>query len=89
MWGWRELRDGAGFALEALAQFRVSRRVFGENFDGDFTVQASVVGAIDFAHTAGTKSGDDLVRAQARSGCQCHCGWLQCPAIIVGQGWMS
>ena len=62
-----ECRDSASLTLEALAQFRVLGQVLGEDFNGDRAVQASVAGAVDFAHTARAYGADDLVGSEASS----------------------
>ena len=38
-----------------------------DHFDGDRSSELRVVRAIDLAHPAGAKGGDDLVRAEASS----------------------
>ena len=56
--------DGAGFALEALAKFRVGGQVGRQNLDGDGAVEARVFRAIDLAHAAGADERQDLVGAE-------------------------
>jgi hypothetical protein len=50
--------DGAGLAFKAVAE------AFGGDFDGDFAVQARVVGAVNGAHAAFAEHGEDFVRAE-------------------------
>jgi len=59
-----ERRDGASFAVEALFGFGALRKVVGQDFYGDGAIEASVEGAIDLAHTAGTERRLDFVRTE-------------------------
>ena len=60
----RELRDSAGFPLEAFPQFRILRKMIGENLDGNIAVQARIVRTIDFPHAARAERGNDLIRPE-------------------------
>ncbi len=62
-----ELRDRAGFAVEPLAELRISGEGFGQDLDGDDAIEARVAGLVDLAHAAGAEGGEDLVRAEARA----------------------
>jgi hypothetical protein len=53
--------DGFCFALESLAQFRAPGEMGGKNLDGDNSIEAGVPGAINFAHSARTDSGEDFI----------------------------
>src|SRR5262249_43954446 len=64
--------DGFCFAVESLARLGLSCGMVGQNFYGDNAVEASVAGAIDFAHAAAAKNGKDLVWAQTLSGSNRH-----------------
>ncbi len=44
--------DGFGFPLHALFQFRVRRKMRGQNLDGNRALQPRVLGAIHLAHPA-------------------------------------
>jgi hypothetical protein len=55
------------FALEAVQPFDVGGESFGQNLDRDTTLQPRVAGAIYFAHPAGAKSRDDLIRPEFRT----------------------
>ena len=67
-----ELRDGAGFAIEALAELRVGREQRRENLDRDRTIEPRVAGPVDLAHTAGADEREHFVGAEADAGCQGH-----------------
>ncbi len=68
----RELRDDAGFALEALARVGAGRDLRVEDFDGDDALETRVAGPVDLAHTSTANRRDDLVRAEARAGGKAH-----------------
>jgi hypothetical protein len=55
--------DGAGFALEALAQFGAIGKMCWQNFDGDVAAQARVARAIDLTHSARPERRNDFVRS--------------------------
>ena len=59
-------RDGAGFALETLAELGLG------NLDGDDAIKARVAGLIHFAHPAGAERGKDFVRAEFVAGRERH-----------------
>ena len=42
-----ELRDRAGFPVEALTELRIRREGFGQDFDCDVAIQPRVARAID------------------------------------------
>src|SRR5688500_16759566 len=67
-----ERGEGPRFALEAGEIFGVGGDPGEEHLDGDFAVEAHVVGAIHLAHAAGAKGGDYLVGADPSAGCQSH-----------------
>ena len=56
--------DGAGFALEALLEFRIKGKMSGENLDGDDAVEAGVGGTIDLTHAASSQRRSDLIRPE-------------------------
>src|ERR1019366_7398093 len=56
---------GTGFQLKAGQGFGLRIMVQRNRFDGDFTAQARVPGAINLAHAAGAKLLEDFVRAEA------------------------
>ena len=60
-------RDGARFALEALAQLRVGGERVGQDLDGDGAIEPRVTRAVDLAHPARAERRDDLVRAEPRT----------------------
>ena len=64
MCGMVQAGDGAGFALEALAEIWAVGEMRREDFDGDDSVEARVARAIDLSHAAGAQGGDNLVGAE-------------------------
>ncbi len=55
-------RSRAGFPQKALARDIIQAAVRGEDFDGDVTIQASIMRQIHLSHAACAKgSGDDVV----------------------------
>jgi hypothetical protein len=56
-----ELRNGAGLAVEALAELRIGRERLRQNHDGDNPTEAGVGGSIDFAHAPRAGGREDLV----------------------------
>ena len=60
-----ERRDDLSLALETFPPLRVSRESFGQDFDGDLTLQLAVASAIDLTHTAHSDGRKDLVVPQA------------------------
>ncbi len=62
--GMREPGDRARFALESFTAARREVELGREHFDGDEPIQASVAGAIDLAHAAGTEWFEDLERGE-------------------------
>src|SRR5204862_539830 len=67
-----ELRDGAGLAVEAVPELRVGSQSLGKNLDCDGAIQTGVARFVHFAHPAGTERRENLVRAEASTGGQCH-----------------
>ena len=51
--GMIQRRNGARFALKALLQIGVGRKMRRQNLDGNGAVEAGVLGAIDLSHTSG------------------------------------
>ena len=47
-----EARDGLGLALEPGAEFRIVKEIFGEDFEGDLSVEDGVAGSEDHRHAA-------------------------------------
>jgi hypothetical protein len=58
-----QARNGFGFTVEAIAQLRIARKMFGKNFDGDRTVEARVACAVDLTHASSANRREDLVGA--------------------------
>jgi hypothetical protein len=61
-----ELRDCAGFPVEAVAELRVGGKRFGQDLDRHVAIEARVAGLVDFAHAACAEGGLDFVRAELR-----------------------
>jgi hypothetical protein len=55
------------FVLEALPRFRIGRERAGEHLDGNRAIETGVTRAIDLAHAARAKRGDDFVRTKTRA----------------------
>ena len=68
----RELRDRAGFAIEAVAKDRIGRQVSREDLDRDGAVETRVARPKHFAHTARPDPADDLVGSESRAFWQAH-----------------
>src|SRR3990172_8377257 len=62
--GMVERRQQPGFALESGQPFWFTGKNFGQNFQGDFALQARVSRAIDLAHAASADQGQHLVLSQ-------------------------
>jgi hypothetical protein len=77
----RELRDGAGFAIEPLTELRIGGERVWQNLDRDCTVESRVAGFIHLAHATGAEQGQHLVSAKTRAGRQVHSH-----AIVRGDG---
>ena len=60
-------RSRARLFLEALDPLGVRSDRRGQHLEGDVASEPCVTGAIDLAHPAGSESGDDLERSQARA----------------------
>lgn len=61
-----------GFTLETLPAFGVGNPVGRQDFDRDGPVQAGIAGFVHFAHAAGAKGSENLVRAQPGAGGEGH-----------------
>ena len=59
-------RSRSCFLLEAAQAVGVIRKRSGQDFDGDFAVQAGVARAVDFTHPARADFGDDVVMRNCR-----------------------
>ena len=84
----RKCGDRPCFALEARPCVRIDRQPLGHQFDRDVTVEPCVSGSIHFAHAAGAKRQQNLVRAEPGSDGKGHgrvrlspSGGLELPAI--------
>ena len=78
-----QLRDGAGFTLESLAEIGVIRERRLQDFNGDRAVEAGIACLVDFPHAAGADKDLDLIRAKAGPRSQ------QCEAIIAASSCAS
>ena len=70
------------FALEPREPLGVVGEQLRQDLDRDVAIQPGVARAIDLAHPAGAKGGEDFVRAEASPGGQGHAR----PVILVGAG---
>ena len=68
MFGMIQRRERLRFALEAGEPLGVAGERVGQDLDRDVAIQLRVARAIDLAHAAGPKGGEDLVRAEANAG---------------------
>ena len=64
----RESRDGARFAVEAVAELRVGGQCFGEHLDRDGPIEARVSASVHLAHAARANLRGNLVDAEACAG---------------------
>ena len=55
---------GLGLPFESVQAVRVAGEVLGQDLDGDVTLQARIVSAVDLSHPAGSDRSQDLVRAE-------------------------
>ena len=60
-----QCRDGQRLAPKPGQRLRVIRQMLGKNFNGDIAIQASIAGAIHFAHAARANGRNKLIRAEA------------------------
>ena len=60
------------FELEAAEPVGVDRERFGEHLESDIALEPSVTSFVDFAHSARTDGGEDLVRAEKRAWVKRH-----------------
>jgi hypothetical protein len=91
--GMRQLGDGAGFALEALAEFGILREMFGEDFDGDVAIQPRIASAIHLTHAPRAQRRLDFIRPEFRSRGKGHpfAQLYSCPHIAaasIDSGWI-
>ena len=63
-----QARDQHRLALEALAAFRMIRKVLGKHLDGDRAMESSIERPIDFAHAPGRNQRLDLIRTEQAAG---------------------
>ena len=63
-----ESGDGARFAFEAFVELLAG------GLDGNVTAKPRVAGAVNLAHAAFTKEGDDFVRAEFLASREWHLG---------------
>ena len=83
-----ELRDRLRLALEADPELRVLCEFGRKDLDGHAAVETRVGGLPHLSHAARADTGDDLVRAKPRAGCDLHegcCRIIACPARGAGR----
>ena len=67
-----ERRKDLCFALEARQTVRILCEPVGQDFDRHLAPELRIAGAVDLAHPARAKGGQDLMRAETRTGGQGH-----------------
>ncbi len=60
--------DGAGFSLESLFELRVIGKMRGKDFNGDRTIESSVLGFVDLTHATRTERCEDFIGTQLSAG---------------------
>jgi hypothetical protein len=65
-------RNCPGLALEPRPTFRIVSNMRSQGLDSHCAAQSAVVGFIDLAHPADANEGQNLIRAEPRSGWECH-----------------
>jgi hypothetical protein len=70
----RQLRNRAGFAVEALPELRVAGQILGEDLDGDRAVKPRVAAFVNLPHAARTEWREDFVRTQPHADCEGQTG---------------
>src|SRR6266566_6985424 len=78
-----KLGNHTRLALEALLQIRIRRKVRGQHFDRDRSVETWIVSAIDLPHPASSEGAHDLVWPQFRSQGKAHQLLTLVPAFYV------
>ena len=68
---------GTRFEFEALAEILAFGDVFGQNLNGDETIETGVTSLVHFAHAAGAKRREDFVRSDLVSCKERHIWWIQ------------
>ena len=66
----RQRGDGLGLALEARQGVGVGSERLRQHLDGDVPVELPVARPIDLSHAPGAERREDLVGAEACSGCE-------------------
>jgi hypothetical protein len=61
------------FSLEASELLRMLLELFGKDFDGHFTPELCVPGAVDLTHTPGPQRREDLIGSELLAGRERHC----------------
>ena len=61
--GMAQSGDGAGLALETIPALGIFGEVFGEDLDGDDSIQSRITGFVDFTHPARAQWREDFVGA--------------------------
>jgi hypothetical protein len=72
MLGWFNAASTWRFTFEPSEPVGVEGENFGENIQGDVSVQRSVTGSIHFAHSPRTDEVDDFVNAESNAGGKRH-----------------
>lgn len=89
--GLGELRNRAGFTIEALPELRVGGQGAGQDLDRNGAVESRVARSVDLAHSARPERREDFVGAEtapdsrARTGCPIIAGAVVTPLKIGSQ----
>src|SRR5208282_3495449 len=70
-----ERRNSFCFALHALSQFRVRGKMRRQNLDSNNSVEARVLGAVDFAHPARAQRRLNFIWTELRARGKSHRCW--------------
>src|SRR5262249_5546100 len=67
-----ERREQFGFTLEPRKPIRIAREFLRQRLDRDISFKLSIASSIHDTHATFTKQGNDFVRTELRTNCQCH-----------------
>ena len=78
-----EAGDRLSFALKSLLASWILRELFGQNLDGDATLQARITSAVHLSHAASTKRRRDFIGAQVSAWSEGHRWRDYSPRIVL------
>jgi hypothetical protein len=79
-----QARNRTSFPLEPFACLRLGGYVFGQDLDGDYSIEPRISGPVDLTHSARAKCGDDFVWPKPGVRRERHNCSVQCTA---SPGW--